>query len=195
MSAKIEIFLALYKEYEQLLRNAGQDPKEEENAVYAVSAAQGDRLRMCRQFRNYFAHSNDPLFLEPTGQMMAFMESTVYALRMQTEVANKHLTRPATSVVADTTKCCDAALMLLPLGQERVVVTTKDGYAVYRMFDIIEAALKQPKATKIKSLKPLRVKPVFVRPDTPMQEIDPLEVNICTNDGTPEGFLMGIVIV
>lgn len=119
----------------------------------------------------------------------------MFELRMQTEVAKKHLKRPAASVVTDTTKCCDAALLLLPLGQERVVATAKTGYTVYRMFDLIEASLTKPKSTKVKDLKPLRVKPTFVKPDTPIPEIDPLQVNICTNDGTPDGKLMGVVII
>lgn len=36
-------FLALYKEYESLLRDTGRDPKQQEEAVAGVPA---DRLRM-----------------------------------------------------------------------------------------------------------------------------------------------------
>lgn len=54
-------FLALYREYESLLREQGLEYKQAEDA--AEGQVQ-DRMRICRQIRNYLVHQEDAGFLE-----------------------------------------------------------------------------------------------------------------------------------
>ena len=62
-------YLELYREYETALRAAGMDYKAVEEAADALV---GDRMRMCRQMRNYLTHSSDAGFLDVSDQQISF---------------------------------------------------------------------------------------------------------------------------
>ena len=79
MSASTEKLLSSYKDYESLVRDTGRDPKEVEDQAPEL---EGQRLRMCRLFRNYLSHVNDPGFLEPTAKMTGFLARRVTELKM-----------------------------------------------------------------------------------------------------------------
>ena len=88
MASTTEKFIGLYREYEQLLRTSGLDPKTVEDAAANLDS---DRLRLCRQFRNYFAHVQDPGFLEATDKMMRYLEGKVRELKLAGDVVKKHI--------------------------------------------------------------------------------------------------------
>lgn len=192
MSASTEKLLSSYKDYESLVRDTGRDPKEVEDQAPEL---EGQRLRMCRLFRNYLSHVNDPGFLEPTAKMTGFLARRVTELKMAGDVAKKHLKKPAVAVISDNMKLGEAVRQVLPLEREPVVCQTRSGYVIYGLFDLVKAALDSPKSTKVSAVTPKRVKPVFVRPDTPVAELDPDRVTICTDDGTEAGKLLGVVIL
>lgn len=192
MSGATEKLLNAYKDYESLVRDSGRDPKELEDQAPEL---EGQRLRMCRLFRNYLSHVNDPGFLEPTAKMTGFLARRVTELKMAGDVTKKHLKKPAVAVISDSMKLGEAVRQVLPLQREPVVCQTKGGYVVYGLFDLVKAALDSPKTAKVSTVVPKRVKPVFVRPDVPVAELDPDRVMICTDDGTETGKLLGVVIL
>lgn len=191
MATKTEQFLALYKEYEICVRNAGLEPKMLEDAMDEASAG---RMRMIRLFRNYLSHNHDPGFLEPTDAMLAYLAKELQSWQLRGDVAGKHLKRPASCICKDTDRVYDVVEKLLPQKKEAVVIATKDGYAIYSLFTLAQAALSQSKATKVKSIPSTKKKPRFVSPTTKMDAINPQDVTLCTSDGTAKGKLLGLVI-
>lgn len=192
MDGTAQKFLKLYKDYEQACRTvAGMDPKELEDSLPEATAG---RLRMCRLFRNYLSHSNDPGFLEPTGKMYRFLEDQVLKLRLKGDVAKKHLKKPDRSIVRDGDKIQDALLRVLPLRRELVAGIHDGKIVVYRLYDMVQASLAGPKSARMSSVKPTSVRPGFARPDTPMEEIDPEGVTVCTDDGSRDGTILGVVV-
>jgi len=81
------------------------------------------------------------------------------------------------------------------LKRSKFVVQVKPGQ--YKLCDIYALASQicVSKTLKISSAQKLTEKPVFVRPDTLMEDVDLSRVNICTSDGTSSGKLLGVVIV
>lgn len=67
-------------------------------------------------------------------------------------------------------------------------------YTIYAVHEILAAYLVS-KAARLPVVKPSKQKPVFVRPDQLMSELDLSQVNICTDDGTETGKLLGVIYV
>lgn len=192
MSVESTKFLNVYKDYETLVRSTGKDPKELEDQMPELEA---NRMRMCRQFRNYLSHVNDPGFIEPTEKMAKFLLAQAAKQRMAGDVAKKHLKKPSVAVIDGNMKLSEAVKQVLPLRRELVAGTLDGKYVVYSLFDLTKAALEQPKTTKVQTVKPLRTKPVLVAPDVAVSELDSYAVYVCTEDGTAEGKLLGLVIL
>ena len=68
---KVEEFLAAYREYESLLRDNQKDYKTIEDGSDDLNQ---NRMRICRQMRNYLSHQNDIGFLEPTKLQIDYMK-------------------------------------------------------------------------------------------------------------------------
>ncbi len=184
-------FLSLYKSYETLVRDAGDDPKELEDAADGLT---GGRLRMCRLFRNYLSHSEDRGFLEPTDRMVGFLEGQVKDLRMKGDVAKKHLKTVAASMVTDKDRCADAVQKMSDLKRDRLVMQTKGGFVLVSMYDVVPLVMAS-KAAKLSVAKVLKEKPCFVGPLEPVAGLDRSRTYVCTSDGTPSGKVLGTVIL
>lgn len=184
---KSEKFLELYKEYEGLLRLQGFDPKDVEDKS---EGPDGDRLRMCRLFRNYFAHVADPGFLEAGDKMQKFLEARVQALKLQGDVVRKHLKKPEACMVSENAKCSEAFEKFTKLGCMSLPVIMSDGtYKALSVFNTVGAK----GSSKISSLKLTAVKPVFCGPLGGYMTLDTGRMTLCTEDGTPSGKLLGRV--
>lgn len=191
MSARTEKLLTLYKAYENLVRNEGQDPRSLEDSMDETAAS---RARMIRNFRNYLSHQHDPGFLEPTDKMLDVLTDMVNDWALKGDVVRQHVKTPAAAVCDVKDTCAAGIVKLAKLKRTKLVVTTSHGeYTIYDVFALAEGVAKS-KTTKISGIKPLRERPVFVTPTTKFEDIDDSRVNICTSDGTPAGKLVGVVM-
>lgn len=190
MSAKTEKLLAQYRTYEGLVRDAGQDPLEVENGMPELES---NRMRMVRQFRNFLSHNQAPGFLEPTDKMLAFLDKQVTGWAMKGDVVKKHVKGPMASVCYEKETCAAGLEKLAKLKMTRLVVIDKAGaFGLCDMF-ALAALVAASKNAKLSTAPRLREKPVFVRPDILVTDLDPDRVHVCTDDGTPGGKLLGVV--
>lgn len=189
MSVKTEKLLSLWREYEVLCRGLGKDPKTVEDER---GEPDGGKLRMIRQFRNFLAHTEAPGFLEPTDKMLGFLESEVKALALLGDVAKKHLKTPAVSILDYKDTCGKACDMMSKLRRGKLAVREKDGS--HTVIEIWQAA-PMPRAAKLSTAKRLREKVLYVSPEAQVSGIDPERTALCTSDGTPEGKVLGTVLL
>lgn len=190
MSAKTEKLLSMYRAYEGLVRDSGQDPKDLEQGLEGPLSSE---MTMIRQFRNFLSHVDDPGFLEPTDKMLKVLEAQVRDWSMRGDVAKKHA--KAAAVLSGTDKCADAVARLAKLKLEKAACAMPDGtYAIYDVYALATAALAD-RRSKVMSVKPLREKPAFVGPAAPVRSVDLSRVTLCTADGTGSGKLCGMVLV
>ena len=190
MSARTERLLSQYRTYENLVRDAGEDPKAVEDAMDEVSS---NRMRMTRQFRNYLSHVQDPGFLEPTDKMLGFLDDRVREWAMRGDVVRKHLKRPAAAVFEDGETCVAVLERAAKLRTTRVVVLSKSGeYELCDLFAVVKA-VAESRTAKMARVARLRERPVFVRPEAGVETVDADRVNICTADGTAAGKLLGVM--
>lgn len=182
----IDKFLALYREYETLVRDAGNEPKDIEDRADDLTA---NRLRICRQFRNYLSHQNDPSFLDVSDSMLRFMQSNVDKLRNARDTLRKHCKRPNLATVTEKDKVSVACERMAQLKSDRIVVVKDGAYGVLSMYDAIKACLTS-KTIKVGTLK--QSKDYVI--GAPMDDNDAYAsaTVICTDDGTPIGKLVGV---
>lgn len=190
MSARTDRLLASYRTYEGLVRDAGCDPRALEDEMDEV---RGNRMRMTRQFRNYLSHVQDPGFLEPTDKMLAFLDEEAREWALRGDVVRSHLRRPAAAVCRDDETCAAGLEKLARSRATRLVVASDAGeYGLCDLFALARLVAASGEA-RIGDAPRLRERPVFVRPDASVDEIDRDRVNVCTADGTPGGRLLGVV--
>lgn len=190
MSVKTNKLLAQYKTYENLVRDAGFDPKVLEDQMDELTSNQ---MRMIRLFRNFLSHNEAPGFLEPTDKMLDLLDKQVHDWVMKGDVVKKHLKTVAAAVCDEKETCIAAIEKMAKLKTTKLVVVSKAGE--YELCDIFTLAqlVSHSKATKLSAAPRLKEKPSFVRPDEPITEVDTSRINICTADGTKTGKLLGIV--
>lgn len=186
---KSDTFLQLYRTYESLLREQkGIEPKDEEANVDGLI---GDRLRMCRQFRNYFVHTSDPGFLEVSDKMGKFLSDYVDALKSKGDTVKKHMKRSDTCIVPIKGHMSDALDVFNKYKQFSVVIDMGDGsYGTLSVFDSVGVDAR----AKLETLKIRKIKPVFCAPLDDFQALDMDRITLCTDDGTAKGKLLGQVI-
>lgn len=188
---KQEKFLNLYKDYETMVRNAGQDTKTLEDTMGEV---RGGRMRQCRLFRNYMSHTNDSGFLIPSDTMIAFLESEVLDWKMRGDVAKKHLKSVAQSICSPKDKCSDVLAKMSKLKTD-VLVVSDNGFYTVSLWDVLNLFLasKSRATVSIKDVKSGAKKVSVVAPTVPISDIDKNVVTVCTSDGTADGKLLGTV--
>ncbi len=181
--------LALYREYETIMRDKGIDCKEYEDKANDLTGA---RLRMCRLHRNYLSHQNDPGFLDISDSQIKFMETQVENLKCEEDVVKKHIKSAATAACTDKDKCWDVLPRFNKLKVPDIVVVTDDGFKIASIFDVITQAMVS-KTSKMSSLKYKKQHIVYVEPTRKMCDVPACGVVICTSDGTSTGKLLGIL--
>ena len=87
-------FIETYKELEKECRDNDFDIK---NIEEELSDDDGNRLRMCRYFRNFIQHVKGyESFLTITPDMQKFLEKQLNDYRLKDDVVKKHLTKSNT---------------------------------------------------------------------------------------------------
>lgn len=184
-----ERFLALYKEYELLLRDDDLEVRDVEDSLDGVNKG---RLWLCRHVRNYLSHNNDLSFFEPSQQMLAFLEDKIKTHKLQKDVAKAHLKSLATAACTDKDKCGEVLAKMIKLKHEKMPMSCGSGWCVVSIFDVATSAIKN-KATKMGAVKHLREKVRFCSPLDPADSIDREAVILCTDTGDASGKVLGVV--
>lgn len=182
----IDRFLALYREYETLVRDEGSEPKDVEDAADDLTQ---NRLRMCRQFRNYLSHQNDPSFIAISDQMLCFMQSNVDKRRNMRDTLKKHCKPADATTVAAKDKVGVALDRMVKLKSDKLVVIDGCSFGVVSIYDVIGAYLVS-KATKTGTLKQAKRFAIGAPTDDNKAYAD--DVVICTADGTSTGTVVGV---
>lgn len=186
---KPDAYLQLYRTYESLLRDGkGIEPKDEEMNVDDLT---GGRLRMCRQFRNYLVHTQDPGFLEVSDKMGKFLTGYVDALKSRGDVAKKHMKKADACILPIRAHVSDALELFGKLRQDYLVIDM--GVGGYGLLSIY-GALGAPSRGKLELLPIKKCKPVFCAPLDEFASLDSDKITLCTDDGTPGGKLLGQII-
>lgn len=175
-------FLSLYREYESLLRERGEDTKERED-----SDEKGEKLKMCRVIRNYLSHSADPSFIWVSDKMQTFLQKEVNALKEEEDVVKKHLKKPDACILQEGTGCLDAALMFRKLVKEKILVQDGNSFSLLNIYDLLG------QTGDIQHIKKKKVKPVYCKPLDRYANMDKNAYILCTDDGTESGKLLGQV--
>lgn len=177
---KPELFLKLFREYETLLRERGSEPIEEETRMEDEVITK-NRLRLCRQFRNYLVHSADVGFLEVSDKMYSFLEQYHKDLIYQEDVAKKHLRSMNSATCKPTDKCSIALEKMLKLKQDYLIIVTDD--STFHTIDIY-SVLKTTKSAKINTLKPYKRRVLRTEPTQLMIGLDRSDFSyVCIDNG------------
>ena len=181
-------FLSLYREYESLVRDKGMDCKDFEDKADDFT---GNRLRMCRQFRNYLSHQNDPGFLDVSSSQLKFLEKMITDLVSEHDILKKHVKSPSVSICNPTDKCSDVLGRFAKLKTDKFVVLTAAGYEYVSLYDVI-LKFNEDKKCKISDVKSKKIRYIlsssYEWSDVPADA----DVIVCTADGTADGKLVGV---
>lgn len=182
-----EKFLNLYKEYESIMRDQGLDCKDfEEHCEDTLQ----NRLRMCRQMRNYLSHNNDAGFLDISNTQIKFLSDFVNEQKIKGDVLKKHLKTPTSSVCDIKDKCSLALEKLNKLKKENIVVTNGTSYKLASVYEISTRAIES-KSNKLDKVK-LCGDVIFEHPLVEIEKIPSGKIIVCTSDGTTDGKLLGV---
>lgn len=186
---KQEQFLSLYREYETLVRDKGQDCKDIEDKSDDLT---GNRLRMCRNFRNYLSHQNDPGFLEVSDVQIKFMQKRIADLKNGEDILKKHLKTIAAGTVISNETCVQGISKLEKIKYPMIVVveTKTNKYSTCSIYNMASAVSKS-KTTKISDIKSSKDYTIL-SPTVMMKDIPQNKIIICTDDGTETGKLVGV---
>lgn len=192
-----ERFIAVYKDFENLMKNKGIMIKDFEDSMSDSECA--NKLRICRQMRNYISHNSDTMFLTMSEAQIKFIENLTHEQRMFGDVVKKHLGTIAANTCKIGDKCSDVVLKMSKKSLNEFPVYTevrgKRIFGVITIHDLIIQTLNS-KTNKISSIKKMNLNKVnFVAPDELMENIPKDKVNFCTDDGTKNGKLLGVVII
>lgn len=210
-------FLALYREYESLLREQGLEYKQiEDNAEGQTQ----DRMRICRQLRNYLVHQEDAGFLEISEKQMAFFRGLVETEKTKLDTFGEHLLSlrsgactPEDSPEAVLKKMKRLKTCVLPIWEIKESSLRKDiphwtackddTYrieALLGQITLIHVALLLAKGSETigSGLKRYEKPDVILRPDTRMPEAlnfaEASPLICCTEDGTMKSGFLGAYI-
>lgn len=188
-------FLATYKDLETLLRGQFDDMQ---TAEASFDTTKGEKLRICRQMRNFMSHNNEPGFLIASEAQIKYLEQCVSEERLKGDIAKKHTKTISAYACTVTDKCIDVATKMI---KKKITVMpvfseTKTGriFGSVSIFDVTTAAFEK-KTNKIDSIKINTKEHLFVAPDTKVENIPRDKVVFCTSDGTDKGKVLGVVVL
>lgn len=190
-----DLFLTLYKEYESVLREQNLDYKViEESAEDMVQ----NRMRICRQFRNYLSHNHDEGFLQISDVQIKFLQQLLDKQRMTADVLKKHVKTVRTASCSPAQKCTEVLPRMIKLKVDYFPVY-EEGTGVLGMVSIwdVTAAMLISKTAKIGSIKKYTKVPLCAKPDEQMERLYMYAVPLicCTDTGTADGKLLGVYFV
>lgn len=201
-------FLALYREYESLLREQGMEYKQVEDSLEGLGQ---DRMRICRQMRNYLVHQEDPGFLTVSEKQMAFFRDLIRQEKTKPDTFEDHLLSPRSgactpedspeAVLKKMKRLKTCFLPVWKLKEGRLPNgTTYKKETLFGQISLISVALLLAKGAETigKGLKKYETPDVILRPDTRMPEAlsfaEQFPLLCCTEDGTVKGAFLGAYI-
>ncbi len=137
-------FLALYKEYEGLLREKGTDAK-----TYEETSPVGERLRFCRNTRNYLSHQNDAGFVHISQKQILFLSGIIDDLKMEGSPAKKYAKTVKTGCVSPADLCSEAALKMKKFKIPYIPVVENGACKGYVSIFDVSFAMASKKTAKI----------------------------------------------
>ena len=187
-------FLKVYKQYESLLREQQIDIKTVEDSSDDKTS---NRLRICRQLRNYLSHNDDNSFIDISDAQLKFMTGLYNRELMKGDVVKKHVKSPNSTTVS-TKLCIDVLNMMTKLKSDCLVVELSEPYikdtryVLYGMYDVLQYYLDKGKSAKLADVKSKPIKSsCFTSPEAKICDV-PDGLIVCTDDGTKTGKLIGI---
>lgn len=143
-------YLALYKQYESLLRQHGKEYKDIEDT--SPEKIQG-RLRIGRQIRNYLTHNSDLKFLEVSDTMINFYQEMVDTENLENDLVKSHTKSKTVSMVTPKDKCGDALEKMRKLKISYIGVYEDDGILGFATIYDVVAAYMKTKTAKMSDVK------------------------------------------
>lgn len=185
-----ERFLSLYKELEGIFREQGLDWKDVESTSDDMIQ---NRMRICRQLRNYLSHQNDPSFIMISDTQVKFLEETIDEQRMKGDIVKKHLGTISANTCKYTDKCSDVLVRMIKRKINEMLVYSeikgKRIIGTVSIFDVSSQVLIS-KTKKVSDIKSLGDNYIFVSPDMKMEEIPSGKIAYCFDSNDK---LIGIV--
>lgn len=186
-------FLELYKTYEGLLRNDGKEYKAIEDAADDLTQ---NRMRICRQMRNYFCHQNDSGFLVVSKAQIQFLKDLILAYQAQQDTVEDHMVAIRSGSAARTDSLEFIVKKMKRLHTELLPVWSKEhGLAgIVSLTDVVSGMLKNG---SFAALGKTKLVSAFVVPkDMPMKDVLEMssDVVVVTDDGSHGGQCLGVWI-
>lgn len=165
-------FISCYKELESLLSVSVREYED------TLSESDSQKLRLCRQFRNYIQHNDDNTFLIVSEDMLSFLKKIVYQIKIRDGIAKeKMVSIKKYGCVLLTDTLSDIALLLKKKNLKEVpVFDDKNQYIGFISKEMISdyfALGSLTKATKLQKYKDnLLLRNVYTTAeDTPMMDV------------------------
>ena len=177
-------FLTLYRAYESYLREQGMEYKAVEDAA---TGQKQDRMRICRQIRNYLVHQEDAGFLAVSDLQLQFLETLCTEAKHGRDTAGDH-TEPL--VGAGCTPEDSPETVLKRMRQNRKNVLLGE-------VSLIQVALALSKGSKQigDGIRKFPEPPLILPADTlykdVLEQLETVPVICITEDGTRNGHLYG----
>lgn len=189
-----EKFLTLYKELEGILREQGVDYKElEDKSNDEVQ----NKLRICRQIRNFMSHNEDANFLSASEAQIKFLTKIINERKVLDDIAKKHLGSITKYTCKLGDKCSDVLAKMVKLKTYHLAVYSdirgKASIGVVTIHDAVSQLITS-KTTKVCDIKRLSSDYIICVPETKMEFLPDNKVIYCFEDGTINSRLLGIVI-
>lgn len=144
------LFLDAYKSYETILRQHGLEYKDIEDNSDDITQ---NRMRICRQMRNYLTHNDDPNFLEISDAQIEYMRRLYNEELEKEDLVKNHVKSASTSMVTLKDKCGDALAKMVKLKTEYIGVYKGDEVlGVASIYDVSKA-YQTSKTTKMSTIK------------------------------------------
>ncbi len=139
-------YLSLYKEYETLIRATGKEPKEYEDNLPEHIA---NKLRLCRQIRNFLVHDADEAFLTAGQGQISFMERVIKELKNGKETLKKHAKSPTAGICSPKDKIIVAIEKMTKLKTDKIIIyDDKSGkYTLLSIYNAISTYFNSKNAT------------------------------------------------
>lgn len=179
-------FLELYRTYESALRDAGEDYKTLEERSDDLLQ---NRMRMCRQMRNYLSHQNDAGFLSISESQLDFLRELIRAQELKGDILQNHIgtVRAGSCKPEDTLESAYRKMKRNKTDKLPVCEGTRV-LGVLTLNDVMDGVFKQAVlVSQVKYTGEVCCK-------KPTQKMDTLSMNVvcCTDTGTVSGKCLGV---
>lgn len=180
---KLNEFLNIYKKIEIALKNQNMDVKDYEETL---DSSESQKLRLCRNIRNYAAHHDDvDLFIEISNDMLTFLtkifsnitanESHVKDIMNKKAIATENTTLKEIAKIFESSK---ANIIVIKSSKDNKYIGIFDINSLYKMIAIENRfTAKIKNYIKIPKLNTINI----INQNALLNEIDKSTINIAVN--------------